>query len=105
MWGLSSQTRDQTHVPCIGRQILNHWTAREVPTIITDNNAQLGCHCSFCALERLAVVKSLSGTQGLLGSWEPTDSFAGQFLLKCSIEVTTSSQAFHCRKPAVIAGK
>ena len=27
----SSQTRDQTHVPCIGRQILNHWATREVP--------------------------------------------------------------------------
>ena len=26
----SSQTRYQTHVPCIGRQILNHWTTREV---------------------------------------------------------------------------
>ena len=26
----SSQTRDQTHVSCIGRQILNHWTTREV---------------------------------------------------------------------------
>ena len=25
----SSQTRDHTHVPCIGRQILNHWTTRE----------------------------------------------------------------------------
>ena len=24
--------RDQTHVPCIRRQILNHWTTREVPT-------------------------------------------------------------------------
>ena len=24
-----SQIRDQTHVPCIGRQILNHWTTRE----------------------------------------------------------------------------
>ena len=30
-WDLSSQTRDQTHVPCIGRQILNHWTTKEVP--------------------------------------------------------------------------
>ena len=30
MWDLSSRTRDQTHVPCIGRQILNHWTTREV---------------------------------------------------------------------------
>ena len=26
----SSQTRDQTRVPCIGRWILNHWTTREV---------------------------------------------------------------------------
>ena len=31
MWDLSSLTRDQTHIPCIGRWILNHWTAREVP--------------------------------------------------------------------------
>ena len=29
----SSQTRDQTRVPCIGRQILNHWTIREVPLV------------------------------------------------------------------------
>ena len=26
----SSQTRDQTHVPCIGRLIVNHWTTRAV---------------------------------------------------------------------------
>ena len=25
----SSQTRDQTHAPCIGRRILNHWTPRD----------------------------------------------------------------------------
>ena len=31
MWALSSPTRDQTRIPCIGRQSLNHWTAREVP--------------------------------------------------------------------------
>ena len=29
----SSQTRGQTRVPSIGRQILNHWTTREVPNI------------------------------------------------------------------------
>ena len=29
---LSSPTRDQAYVPCIGRQILNHCTTREVPT-------------------------------------------------------------------------
>ena len=27
----SSSTRDQTHIPWIARQILNHWTTREVP--------------------------------------------------------------------------
>ena len=26
----ASQTRDRTHVSCIGRWILNHWTFREV---------------------------------------------------------------------------
>ena len=31
MWDLSYLTRDQTHVPCIGRQILNQWTTKEVP--------------------------------------------------------------------------
>ena len=30
---LSSPTRDQTHTPCIGRQSLNHWSAREVPAM------------------------------------------------------------------------
>ena len=33
MWDLSSPTRDRTHVPCIGRQILDHWTTREVPIL------------------------------------------------------------------------
>ena len=28
----SSRTRNCTHVPCIGRQILNHWITREVQT-------------------------------------------------------------------------
>lgn len=32
MWDLPSPTRDQTLVPCIGRQICNRWTTREVPT-------------------------------------------------------------------------
>ena len=29
--GLSCQTKDQICVPCIGKQILNHWTPRGVP--------------------------------------------------------------------------
>ena len=35
MWDLNSPTRDLAHVHCIGRQILNHWTTREVPKLIT----------------------------------------------------------------------
>ena len=31
MWDLSSQTRDRTHVPCIGRWIVNLWTTRDIP--------------------------------------------------------------------------
>ena len=30
----SSQTRDQTCDPCIGKQILNHWTTREVQILV-----------------------------------------------------------------------
>ena len=31
MWGLSSPTRDPSHVPCIARWILHHWATSEVP--------------------------------------------------------------------------
>ena len=34
MWDLSSPIRDWTCIPCTGRQILNHWTTREVPCIV-----------------------------------------------------------------------
>ena len=30
MWDLSSLFRDQTHIPCIAKKILNHWPIREV---------------------------------------------------------------------------
>ena len=33
MWDISSPVRDWTHVPCIGRQILNHWTTKKVLTV------------------------------------------------------------------------
>jgi len=29
IWNLTSPHRDQTHAPCVGRQILNHWTYRD----------------------------------------------------------------------------
>ena len=34
MWDLSSPTRDWTQVPCFGRQIINHWTTKEVPGLV-----------------------------------------------------------------------
>ena len=37
----SSRTKDQTHVPCIGRWILNHWTSREVLLSIFKENITL----------------------------------------------------------------
>ena len=38
MWGLSP-TRNWTYTPCIGRQNLSHWTAKEVPKWIYVLNA------------------------------------------------------------------
>ena len=34
MWDLSSLARDGTHILCLERQILNHWTTREVPILL-----------------------------------------------------------------------
>ena len=31
MWGLSSLTRNRTHIPCMGRRRLNPWTIRDIP--------------------------------------------------------------------------
>ena len=33
MWDLSSLTKDQTHVSCLGRLIFNHWTTKGVPRL------------------------------------------------------------------------
>ena len=37
MWDLNSLTRDSTCTLCIGRQSLNHWTAREAPSLQLSN--------------------------------------------------------------------
>ena len=34
MWDPSSLTRDRTHIPCIARRTLYHWTTREVPLVL-----------------------------------------------------------------------
>ena len=43
----SSWTKDQTCVPCIGRQILNHWT-RDVPTYIFNIEGE---KCAFSLVD------------------------------------------------------
>ena len=35
LWEPSSLTRNLTHIPCIARWILNHWTIREVPPLFS----------------------------------------------------------------------
>ena len=52
-----SQTRDQTHVPCIGRQILYHWTTREVPKLTLRQVAYLGEEASASRVVRNEVGK------------------------------------------------
>lgn len=41
MWDLSSPTKNQTHIPCIGRQNLHHWATRQVPTDTYFNTAHI----------------------------------------------------------------
>ena len=41
----SSQTRAQTRVPCIGRQILNHCATREAPETFFFLTSLLECNC------------------------------------------------------------
>ena len=35
LWVLSSLTRNQTHVPCIARQVLNHGITGEAPVALS----------------------------------------------------------------------
>ena len=35
MWDLSASTKDQTHIPCLGRQSLNPWITRDVPSVVS----------------------------------------------------------------------
>ena len=54
----SSQTREQNHVPCVGRWILNHWTTREVP----------GCNFKLVFLRRWPLSKEVA----ILGKLVPS---------------------------------
>ena len=68
MWDPSSRTRDQTHVPCIGRWIPNHWIPREVPA------DSFMCCVEFltsCGSDPVSTItKALLGV-GFLLEWDP----------------------------------
>ena len=57
MWDLSFPTRDRVHTPCIGRQTLNHWTAKEVPAF------PFCVPMGLCGLEPLPWVTALLSAQ------------------------------------------
>lgn len=61
MWGLSAPTRERTHIPCIGSQILNLWTTRQIPRVlkITYKSASSGLSLkSFLAISPLPTLTS-----------------------------------------------
>ena len=51
IWDVRSLTRDRTRVPCIGRQILNHWTATEVPQYVILTKRPEGLERSYEVLK------------------------------------------------------
>ena len=51
MWDLTSLTRDQTDMPCIGRLRLDPWAAREVPVCKCLSSFILELKCLTCFLE------------------------------------------------------
>ena len=73
-WELSSPTRDRTRTPCIGRQSLNDWTAKEVPVrllwILSSEALIFGHLCSslHCPLLARTLVSWFSQNPLLWGS-------------------------------------
>ena len=76
----SSWTRDWTYVPCIGRQILNHWTTREVlgTSLFIATSLEMG---------------NISDVLGLLSSLEKP---AKKFLLYMSSKIWNNFSWTNC---------
>ena len=99
MWSLSSPTRDWIHVLCIRRQVINHWTTREIPV-----------YCSFpWILVTLVFPDSqlfLFNSRSRLSSTHVTPSYAAPWKLfhasklgqlqgsPCSFSVSKGSLSF-----------
>ena len=41
---LTNRSKDRTHMPCIGRWSLRHWTAREIPTLSVCKRLKSWCY-------------------------------------------------------------
>ena len=84
MWDHNFPTRDQTHVPCIARQIFNQWTTGEVPiplcnpcvSPIWERTPGEGClslptcvweHPFICPLPITEVSAAVLGRRGKIG--------------------------------------
>ena len=57
-WG-SSRTRDWTSVPCVARQILNHWTTKGTPSMYISINQQLCIICTCMHAQLLQLGQTL----------------------------------------------
>ena len=55
----SSRTRERTRVPCIGRQILNHCTTREVPSVQFLYSSRYSCSSWLSLSLSLSVLEHL----------------------------------------------
>ena len=86
----SSWTRDQTCIPHIGRQILNHWTTREVPrtVILRHKNTKLkpqGCEINSMDLPANRKDQNVlcKGTKFLFHVYTHIYAFTYVYLLGC----------------------
>ena len=97
----SSQTRDRTPVPCVGRQVFNHWTIREVPQLLFDHGIPsgilVGVHQNV-----LHLVPNLSLSSVMYKGWAPAEvvcfpslAITGASRLCIFVELLKVSSDFH----------
>ena len=77
MWDFSSPTTDRSHVPCIVRQVLNHYITREVPrshsalqsylswALNSESQALLGPGCPDSLLQKVSGLSQRPDTHHL----------------------------------------
>ena len=91
MRDLSSPGRHQTRTPCIGRQSLNHWIARDVPgfTILIDLRSPF-CSSIFRTISITKQVEHVLRSMGLMSkyveyySWQELRGVSSSLLLSSS---------------------